>query len=508
MDNYIRKLKNSIGHQSLTKTLIIKMVWCLVLSLFWVIFVWGIWSKGVYALGINAFVFWLFVLALFFWVLNDKKHYCQKDLAWIIPLALMALSFLIYDNPFIKAVNLFVYPLLFTLFINYGFLSNKEKRHWNFNFIFHFLSRVFSFVGKINKSVAHYFDMLLPVSKKKRTIFKKIFIGVGLFLIIALTLIIPLLSSADTVFAGKMKAVYSWINSILSITYIYKAIVFIILSILLLSSLLAWGRSFDYKEKDLSRKLIDPIVSGIVIGGILGLYILFLWVQIERLWVGSLPFNFNETESLVKSGFWQLLFLSVINIAIYFFIYRKTISLVQKILAVFTTASLLLLISAGHRMGLYVINYGLSYEKFFAAYTVIFCGILFVWLIFKLCQKEGANILKFLVFLFLWMFSVITIFPVEQFIFRANMKLANREESRIRLFEMTMLSPDVLSLVKRYHAAGRLQEKVDYLEREGQGDPDKKFDWSPWIKEQEKRIADKAWYEKNIVNWLNSCGAK
>lgn len=505
MENYANNTsqnENKTPGAPVTKTLLIKMIWCLALSLFWVIFLWGISEREIYALGANAFVFALFTLALFFWVLKKKEYYHAKDLAWLIPLGLVSLSFLLYDNPFIKGVCIPVYPLLCALFFNYGFLSEKEKRSWDFNFISHFLPRLFSFIGKIGPAADYYLELVLPKSNDKKHVIKKIIIGVILFLAISLSVIVPLLSSADAEFSAGVKVFYGWFGNLISATLVYKIVVFFLLAMLLFSCLLAWGRRFDYEEKEPSPKKIDPVVSGIVIGGILGLYLLFLWVQVGRLWVGSLPFDFAATENLVKSGFWQLLFLSLVNIAIYFFTYRKTAEPVQKILAAFTVASLLLLVSAGERMGLYAAYYGLSYEKFFASYTVLYCGILFAWLAYRLFRQERANILKFLVFLFLWMFSLVAIFPVEQFIFRANIKLSALPDSRIRLFEMTMLSPDVLGVAKEYRERGLLGEKADYLEREGVLSTDQTFDWSPWIAKQEKILAGKKWYEKNMMNML------
>jgi len=167
-----------------------------------------------------------------------------------------------------------------------------------------------------------------------------------------------------------------------------------------------------------------------------------------------------------------------------------------------------LLASAGYRMGLYVTYYGFSYEKFFASYTVIYCAILFIWLIIKLFAKQRANILKFLIVLFLWMYSIVAIFPVEQFILRANIALSNIKESRIRLFEMTMLSPDVLSTVKKYQQQGLLKEKTGYLSREKENKQDEDFDWQPWIERQEKIISDKIWYEKNLINIVSSAKSR
>jgi hypothetical protein len=463
---------------ALSRTLIINMIWSLGLSLFWVVFIWNFWDKGPYALGVNATVFFIALLAMFIRPLYYHRQYGKKDLYWIIPLGLIALSFLLYDNPFIKIVNVFVYPLLIFLFVNYGFLKDKEKRYWGTTFIANFFSRFFSLFGQIGIALKYYIAMLSP--KQRKGTARQVVLGLVLMLAIAFIVVIPLLSSADPVFGDKLAFVYDLVRRYISESAMAKIIFFLVFSPLLFSSFLAWAREFDYEDKEKGIQ-VDSIVAGIVLGGVLILYLLFLWIQIKRLWVGSLPFEFRETETLVKSGFWQLFFLTGLNTLLYFFTYRKTSASVQKILTVFTAASLLLLASAGQRVALYVINYGFSYEKFFASYTVLYSAILFVWLLYSMFRKERANIFKFLVFLFLWMYAIVTVLPVEQFIMRSNVALSKRSESRIRLYELTMLSPDVLDLVKRYRNEGLLKE-----------------DWQPWIDEQEKRLAEKRWYEYNF----------
>jgi len=493
---------NNKPTEPLNKELVIKLILCAGLSLFWIIFVWNFWDKGIFALGINAFVFISLFFALFIWTLYKKERLIKQDLIWVIPLALIAISFAIYDNPFLKVINLLVLPVSLAVFYNYAFLDDKQNRYWDIYFFSKIIRRIFSFLTHIGQTITSYIELIIPAGKTKKKVIAKTISGIILFLIIALTVFIPLLSSADSVFGEKMQIIYDWIKQVFSVPVVYKIINLIIFSILIASILFAWGKRLDYSEKQEDNKHIDPIVSGIVLGGILVLYLLFLWIQIGHLWVGSLPFDFKATESLVKSGFWQLFVLSIINILIYFFTYRKTNSLVRWILTGFTIASLLLLLSAGYRMILYVTYYGFSYEKFFASYTVIYCAILFVWLISRLFIKTRSNIVKFLLVLFLWMYALVTVFPVEQFILRANVALSQLKESRIRLYELTMLSPDVLGLVKKYQAQGLLKETNNYLAREDAAKSEEEFDWTPWIERQEKIVKDKKWYEKNIINFI------
>ena len=192
----------------------------------------------------------------------------------------------------------------------------------------------------------------------------------------------------------------------------------------------------------------------------------------------------------MKSGFWELLFLSFVNLAIFFALYRKTASIGQKLLSAFSVASILLLVSSAQRMGLYVMYYGFSYEKFYASYAVLFCAILFFWLISRLFVAQKSNVVKFLAFQFLWMFALVSIFPVEQFILRSNMALVKKTGSHIRLLEMRMLSLDVLTPIKKYQAEGKLKEEI--------GDTLEEYDWNKWIAEREREWREKKWYEFNL----------
>lgn len=463
-----------------------KLLSCAGLALFWVLFLWNFWEKGPYALGMNTFVFLSLFFGIFIWVLRKENKYESRDILWIVPFVLMIGSFAIYDNPFLKVANIMAMPALFALFYNHAFLADKKTTYWNYEFILKMFSRILSVLRQISNSAKTYLTFVIPANKTNKHVIVRIVAGILIFLIGALVIFIPLLSSADAVFSQKVQVITEWLQSIFSTPLAYRICVFVVLSVLFLSMLTAWSTSFNYTPKEESNKNRDSIIVGIVLGGIVCMYVLFLWIQLNRLWVGALPFDFKETEQLVKSGFWQLLTLSIISIFIYFFAYKKTVPFVQKILVAFTIASLLLLASAGHRMGLYVIYYGFSYEKFFASYTVLYCAILYLWLITQLFQNQRSNIIKFLVMLFLWMFAIISIFPIEQFIFRTNMALHNLEDSRIILSEMKMLSPDVLQLVKKNKEKGLL---------EGEG-----YDWNKWVEDQEKLLSEKVWYERNIMN--------
>ena len=453
----------------------------LLLSLFFIIFLWGITSnREIFALGINLALYLAGITLFFVSVLRKNRKYEAIDLAWIIPLLILSLSFALYENPFFKPISLLVFPIVLSLFYAYAWVEKKKEIDWDHLFVLKIIKHVFSFFLFLKASAQLLLNAIYSKKKTEAGIAKRILIGLSL-LLLALLIVVPLLSSADPVFALKLKPVYDAIIKIVSASIVAKIIVFAVLSIGTLTALLAWGR--PHVITNTSKEVnLDIVITSIVLGGIFLVYLLFLWIQIDHLWVGALPFDFKETESLVKSGFWQLLFLSLVNLCIFFFLYRKLSTIGQKLLGLFSFASILLLVSSAHRMALYVTNYGFSYEKFYASYTVLFCVILFIWLISRLFVNKKSNVVKHLAFQFLWMFALISIFPVELFILKSNMALVEKPGSKIKLFEMTMLSPDVLSQIKKYKTEGKLEED----------------DWNPWIEKQEKIIQDKKWYEATL----------
>jgi hypothetical protein len=83
------------------------------------------------------------------------------------------------------------------------------------------------------------------------------------------------------------------------------------------------------------------------------------------------------------------------------------------------------------------------------------------------------------------MFALVSVLPVEQIIVRSNMALAKKEGSHIRLYEMAMLSSDVLRQIRQYEVENMLKEETEY-------------DWKAWITERENKLREKKWYEFNL----------
>jgi len=355
---------------------------------------------------------------------------------------------------------------------------------WGSVFIAHLAERAGYMLAAIPTAIRRCVDALSPSQGFKKSQVKRISAGVLLLVIIAFTIILPLLGSANPAFSALTHSFYEWLGNIIGPELFGRVLMFIVFTLGILAMLFSWRKPVKDAGHDGEKGEVDSIISGIVLVGILAIYLLFLSLELGRLWVSSLPFDFKETEHLVKSGFWQLLILTALNIIFFFGCYRRTNRAVQRLLIVFTGASFLLLASAAWRMGMYVFFYGTSYEKFYAAYAVVFCAILLLWLFSRLFVKRDADLIKGAAFLLLWMYATVAILPVEKIIFASNVALAKRADSRIALYELTMLSPAVLGSVASAKSAN----------------PEKFKDWEKWEQNMETKLDAKAWQEMNLEN--------
>lgn len=304
---------------------------------------------------------------------------------------------------------------------------------------------------------------------------------VGLLTIIS-PIIILLLVSADEKFESAMDSIWKNIDSTIILKIIFAFIILVWLTALKLS----WNEKPVLKWSSEEKK-IDSIISWIVLWWTLGIYFLFIYVQIDSILTNELPSNVNDVADLVKNWFWQLFYISIINIVFFFVYYRKTSSLVQKMLIAFIIASIIILVSAWNRMFMYIGNYWFSYEKFTASYTVIYFWILFLIMISILFLKKKADILKIWMVLALWMYSLLNVFPMDIAIFKTNLAVSEKENSKITKYDSHMLSMDVMGAVEKIKWTNIYEEQS----------------WREWMVESLREINCKKWYEKNIHNFYD-----
>jgi hypothetical protein len=471
-------------------------VWSLATAVYCVTF---LWQLGPTQLGLGAAVYLASVLGLFLWTMRRRGHSLAASAYWIIPALLIIASYVLYANPFIKAINYLVLPVALAVFYGLGHLPAGSDFRWGARFFGASVARFFSPLAKLD-AAGRTFVQLREATPSNRSTAKSIVVGSVVMLAVLVVVVLPLLSAADPAFAKLVDDFLIKFRDLMEPMTVVKILAAALLSIATVAALLAWGRAPSVPSDEAEKKPVDSIVAGIVLGGILASYLLFIALQAKKLVVGQLPFEFSDAVYMVKSGFWQLIILSALNIGLFAVAYRRTVPAVQSLLAAFTVASLLLLASAAHRMGLYVTYYGFSYEKFYACLAVLFCAAMFGYLTLRLFRRERADVMRFAAVLFIWMYAVAAVFPVEQFVWRANVALTKLPGSHIRLYELSMLSSDVLGAVQDRLADGTLlaNERATNKNIGQLSDMEVTYNWETWLTRRQNEVLTKKWHQMTV----------
>jgi hypothetical protein len=441
---------------------------------------WNVWRNGVFSLGWNTSLLWLSIGALLVW--NNALIRFRLDWHWLLPLGILALSFGLYENPWLKTITFLTMPIVVGVFFSVGHVKNKKNQRWGAWFLFELLSRTLKVITKMPYSVS-----LIRARSSKSVDAKNL--GALRRVRRALTILIPLmfmvitlLSSADPNFEALVFEYLDSLGELFVWSQVAKLFWILLLSTVLVSVYLTQRKELDVSHLGKYRH-VDDLVASIVLIAILAIYIVFLSLQLNYLLVSTLPLDFADTEQLVKSGFWQLLLLSVINVGLFYWVYKQTGTVAQWILRLYLIASALIVVSAVWRMSLYVISYGLSYEKFFATYTSIYALALFTFLAWASFSRSRKDIVKVVCISSLWMFSFANVLPIERIIFSSNFALSERERSRIELVHLSHLSTDVLSLVITRFDADELVDRAT---------------WRNWLTRVAQKNCSRSWYESNL----------
>ncbi len=443
---------------------------------------WNIWAHGVDALGWNSTVAWLTTLSLLWF--NRAERSFRRDRCWLLPLIAIAVSYSVFENPWLKLISCFVLPAATGIFFAYAQLGRPRQPLWDLALTSVLLKRTAGPFRQLSRSFSFVVSRpAVAFGKANNSLMKRVMRGVLLLVPVAI-LVSALLASADEKFANLYQNLVSEFFALISWSVALKMAWMIVVATLVFATLHSWRKPLAFEQPGRTAAM-DDVVVGIVIGGVLFIYLVFLYLQIDYLTVGVLPSDFAQVERLVKSGFWQLFFLSILNIGLFLLIYNNIGGVALLLLRVFVAASGLLLISAAWRMGLYVYWYGLSYEKFFASYTTVFALVVFVYLLVASFLSRRRDVFRFIAFAALGAYSIATLLPVEKVIFHSNLRLAKIVDSRVHLRDLKHLSLDIVGDVER--ELGR--RPSSQLLTAGDGG------WSLWLRNKKNRRCRRAWYE-------------
>ena len=285
-------------------------------------------------------------------VLKNNEYTNKKAYYFLIPISLILLSGVILEidssNMFL---NIVILPILFMMF--FFTLINK-----NYKITFSNLSLVFKIFPKdLFRNLS-----ALELGAKNRDTKKitNIILGIIIGGILAF-IILSLLISADDYFGVFIQNLSEFLpinTSNISLLVIYFSILFSI-SLNLLKNKNLKMKEINYKKHESS--MIITILSIINL-----VFLLFLISEISRLTNNFLQIPIEYTySSYAREGFFQLLFITIINFSVITYLLYKTEcaqqgKVIKNLIYLLIGFSIILIINSYYRMFLYIGHYGFT----------------------------------------------------------------------------------------------------------------------------------------------------
>lgn len=329
--------------------------------------------------GISVPIFIVLQFILIYFVIKDRSEIKnKKGILVMIPIFVLSLNRYISGSVLWRTTNFIVIIVLYSVMILVLTEKFPVKKN-NFEFVFKTISKVFE--PFMNFTVPYKWYSIREGKELKRLLIKRVLIGVLISIPCVIFLLI-MLSSADMIFSEKVISINKWIYSIVNFGYIFKLLYGIFAGLYLFGllytvfeekQLIKNPVSLNSVEDNRVKKKVhgDIIVLNMLLISILLVYSFFITIQFKYLFAGAeLPNGLNYSD-YARRGFFELIFLSVMNIGLILitvyllrdkiYVEKSKWSQITKLLMLyFCFVTLIMLISSFYRMSLYDNEYGFT----------------------------------------------------------------------------------------------------------------------------------------------------
>lgn len=349
-----------------------------------------------------------FIILTYICVIKKFELESKKDAYYLlIPVLLMLFSYFIVDLPESNIIlNVLIVPIVTSIFL-YSLINENYKISKSFisDFFILFPNRLISNLD--------YLKLLKKKNKGSKS-FDNLVIGLSIGIPIAIILLL-LLGSADAYFGTLISNIFDFIKRVLSIgNLIPNVIMFLIFFIVMFSVFVNLLRNRNNRVINKEPKSINISIGKIVLTIVNSVFCLFLLSEISRLTTNFLQLPVEYTyANYAREGFFQLLFVTLINISIIiYFVYFTTSSrsnkTIKKLIALLISFSILLIINSYYRMFLYIGAYGFTILRLQVILFLLMELIVFVLiLMYVLCETgKKQSITYYLIFVITYIINL------------------------------------------------------------------------------------------------------
>ena len=352
------------------------------------------------ALGVSVVLFIVPLLGFMYYVLKkNKKINNKKGLLYMIPITLLSITYMLFDNELFSVLNVFAIPVLITFM--YIYTVNPTYRIGNIiKNVFRLLLFPYKFVARLYRVTIIRLKEIFRMTDKSTRVLKMLLIVIPITVVI-----IALLSSADMIFGNIFSVFLDKLLDILRLEFFDNLlgritmfiIVFFVIGCTVMYLTYDYNKEEDNKKSNNKNRDLLTIKSLTTVLNII--YIVFGYIQIKSLLLHSVSSGINYAE-YARQGFFELMVVSIINITL-ILITRKYETKnnikeyryvkVMNVLMVFLT--IIIIASSFIRMHMYEAAFGYTTLRLLVFVTLITEAILMIPTVMYIFNSK-VNIVK------------------------------------------------------------------------------------------------------------------
>ena len=225
------------------------------------------------------------------------------------------------------------------------------------------------------------------ISEENRPVAGRAALGTA-FAAALLVIIVPLLMGADAVFNHYVTELFSGWNLWRFIMHSFS----VVIAFTLFYSFI-WNVGFGEKEGlgavSTEERSIDNIISAIVLGSVITVYVLFCLVQFTYLFArAGLPYGMTYAE-YAREGFAQTVVVCAINLLLFgVFTWKgQGGKLMNGLLSGLLALTAIMLFSGAVRLNLYIDTFGMTWLRLLSAWFILYLVMVIVLCVVRMFRK-------------------------------------------------------------------------------------------------------------------------
>ena len=378
--------------------------------------------------GISVVLFIIPTILLVLYNLNEKQMINnKKGILWAIPIILLSLTYFIFNNSLFQILNvpvIFVLIIIMCISITEGKISESRFIRKILGKLFKPFSLIFEFISDFE--VNEFFEKEKENQNEKIEFAKKL--GKSILISIpVIIIIIILLSSADSVFENIFKDISELISKAFSNAkisdVIWRIVCIVISCIYIIGFIVTFTKNRDTEEEkfedskkiNLSCLTINTLLTSLNI-----IYFIFSIIQFKYLFINAGKTANFDYATYARTGFFQLMFVSFINLGLIKVSKNVQNEKFSKILKIFLIIfTIIIVISAMFRMHLYEQEYGYTYLRLFVYFILVTEILILVPVLMEICGQK-LDTFKISLEIIVIMYVILNFINIDYIIARNN----------------------------------------------------------------------------------------